>query len=108
MRLPGTPRPNADQQAYWNADEAAHWVAQLNRYDEMLQPFNYHVLGAAKVERTDSTLDIRCGCGATTLAAAQLAPDGLAIGGRFVASDDRGRDRPGTATHGRQRCVRPR
>jgi SAM-dependent methyltransferase len=80
MRLPSAPGPNADQDAYWNGEEASHWVAQLDRYDEMLQPFNHHLLPVAKVNRTDTTLDIGCGCGATTLEAAQLAPNGLVVG----------------------------
>lgn len=80
MRLPSAACPNPDQDAYWNGEEAAHWVAQLDRYDKMLQPFNHHLLGAAKVDRTDTTLDIGCGCGATTLEAAQLTPNGLVVG----------------------------
>jgi ubiquinone/menaquinone biosynthesis C-methylase UbiE len=55
-RLPSARGPNADQDA-----------------------FNHHLLGAAKVDRTDTTLDIGCG-GATTLEAAQFAPNGLVVG----------------------------
>jgi SAM-dependent methyltransferase len=77
---PSAPSPNVDQNAYWNGEEASHWVDHLDRYDEMLQPFNDHLLGAAKVGRTDSVLDVGCGCGATTLAAGQLAPEGRAFG----------------------------
>jgi SAM-dependent methyltransferase len=80
MRSPSWPGPNGDQDAYWNGEEASHWVAEVDRYDEMLQPFNQHLLPVAKVERTDTMLDIGCGCGATTFAAAQLAPDGLVVG----------------------------
>lgn len=80
MSSPNAPRRNRDQDAYWNGEEAIHWVNQLDRYDQMLQPFHRHLFGAAEVGPAHSVLDLGCGCGATTLAAAQLAPHGLAFG----------------------------
>ena len=38
---------NAEQRAYWNRDEARHWVDQQRRYDEMLEPFAAAVLDAS-------------------------------------------------------------
>jgi SAM-dependent methyltransferase len=71
---------NREQDEYWNGEEATHWVAHIDRYDAMLDPFDGHLFGRADIHGTDTVADIGCGCGATTLAAAGLAPDGLAFG----------------------------
>jgi SAM-dependent methyltransferase len=76
-----TPRtPDHDQDEYWNGDEATHWVAHADRYDAMLEPFDRHLFARADISRTDTVVDVGCGCGATTLAAAGLAAGGLALG----------------------------
>ncbi len=72
--------PDRDQDEYWNGEEAAHWVCHVDRYDAMLGPFDCHLFGRADVHPTDAVVDVGCGCGATTLAAAGLAADGLAFG----------------------------
>jgi SAM-dependent methyltransferase len=71
---------NHEQDEYWNGEEATHWIAHLDRYDAMLAPFHDHLFERADVNRAATVLDIGCGCGATTLAAADLAVDGLALG----------------------------
>lgn len=71
---------NAEQAEHWNADEAVHWVAQQERYGAMLAPFGALVLEAAALRPTDDVLDIGCGCGDTTLAAARAATAGSALG----------------------------
>jgi SAM-dependent methyltransferase len=72
---------NRDQAEHWNnSDDVAHWVNEQARYDGMLAPFITVLLERAGVAATDRVLDVGCGCGATTLAAAQIARDGHAHG----------------------------
>ncbi|HUF83476.1 MAG TPA: methyltransferase domain-containing protein [Acidimicrobiia bacterium] len=71
---------NTEQAEHWNADEAHHWVAQQARYGAMLAPFGELVLETAALQSGDDVLDIGCGCGDTTLAAARAADDGSALG----------------------------
>ncbi|HZD69092.1 MAG TPA: class I SAM-dependent methyltransferase [Actinomycetes bacterium] len=73
-------RPNEDQAQYWNGPEAGHWLVHEHRYERMLAPFTRVVLGAAAVTRTDRVVDIGCGTGSTTCAAARAACDGQALG----------------------------
>ena len=71
---------NADQREYWNSDEGAIWVRDEARYDEMLAPFATALLDAASPAHDAAILDVGCGTGATTLAAARLASAGTTTG----------------------------
>lgn len=71
---------NADQDDYWNGDESKHWVDAQDKYDAMLAPYVDRILGAAALTSADRVLDIGCGCGATTLAAAGIVSTGEAVG----------------------------
>lgn len=71
---------NVEQDEYWNTAEAGHWVEFQDRYDALLGPFDRHLLGAAEVSDHDHVLDVGCGCGATTRAAARIASGGDALG----------------------------
>jgi len=72
---------NQDQADRWNSGEdGAHWVAEKERYDRMLAPFLEMILDAAVPTAGENLLDIGCGSGATTLAAAQLVAPGQAVG----------------------------
>ena len=77
-------RPNHDQTQYqaqyWNGPEANHWLVHEHRYERMGAPFTRLVLDAAAVARADRVLDIGCGTGSTTCAAARAADDGQALG----------------------------
>jgi SAM-dependent methyltransferase len=75
-----TDTPNAEQITYWNTGEAEHWVDAQDRYDEMLAPFTDALLDVAAILPTDRILDVGCGTGATTCAAAAIAADGTAQG----------------------------
>jgi SAM-dependent methyltransferase len=75
-----TAAANAAQAQYWNGVEAAHWLGHEDRYERMLAPFTGQVLGAAELGRADRVIDLGCGCGATTLAAARVAADGRVLG----------------------------
>ena len=72
---------NQDQAEHWNnSDDVGHWVTEQARYDGMLAPFTDIILEGAKLTANDRVLDVGCGCGATTLAAAQVVTDGHATG----------------------------
>jgi SAM-dependent methyltransferase len=71
---------NVEQDEYWNAVEAGHWVEYQDRYDALLAPLDGHLLQAADISDRDHVLDVGCGCGATTRAAARRASAGSALG----------------------------
>lgn len=71
---------NTEQADYWNATEARHWVDQDERYDRMLRPFNHHLFDAADIGSGAQVLDVGCGCGHTTCAAARLVAPGQVVG----------------------------
>ena len=70
--MTSTPTPHL-QAEYWNGDEAARWLTHEDRYESMLAPFTPRLLAAAAVSGSNRVLDIGCGCGATTRAAARAA-----------------------------------
>lgn len=66
---------------HWNCGEdGAYWVSNQARFDRMLEPFTGLILRAAAVASGDHVLDVGCGCGATTRAAARLIAPGQAVG----------------------------
>ena len=73
---------NTEQAEHWNTGPGvAHWVANQARYDRMHAPFTALILDAAALRPGGNVLDVGCGCGGTTLAAARLvAPGGQATG----------------------------
>jgi SAM-dependent methyltransferase len=70
---------NREQIAHWNADEARRWVEQQWRYDGMLEPYARRLLGAAEIAPDERVLDVGCGTGTTTLAAAARARETLGV-----------------------------
>jgi len=72
---------NAAQAEQWNSgQDAAHWISNQARYDRMNEPFTALILEAAAPRPGSRVLDIGCGCGGTTLAAARLIAPGQAVG----------------------------
>jgi SAM-dependent methyltransferase len=73
--------PNREQATHWNsAAGAGHWITHQVRHDRMLEPFLTMILGQAEIESGDRVLDVGCGCGATTRAAAARATPGAVTG----------------------------
>ncbi len=73
--------PNQQQVYDWNGALGERWTTNQDSLDMLLQSFADAVLTTARLQAGERVLDIGCGCGATTLAAAaQVAPDGVAIG----------------------------
>ena len=89
---------NRDQIEFWNSDESRHWVEHQWRYDSMLEPYVRRLLSAAEIGPAERVLDIGCGTGTTTLAAAVGARDvlGVDIAEPMIArARDRAREKRG-------------
>ena len=72
---------NTAQAEAWNSGEdVAHWVRNQARYDRMNEPFAALILDAAALGAGGHVIDVGCGCGSTTLAAARLIAPGQAVG----------------------------
>lgn len=72
--------PNSAQRAGWNSDSGERWVASADRHDRVLEPVLGALLSAARIQARENVLDIGCGCGAATLAAAEQLTAGTATG----------------------------
>jgi len=72
---------NTDQREAWNGVSGDTWVRTQAEHDAMLEPWGRVVAEAATIHPGERVLDVGCGCGATTLAAAAACgPDGTAVG----------------------------
>jgi SAM-dependent methyltransferase len=61
---------NTDQYQAWNGDSGYRWVTDADRRDRILAPVADALMDAARLTTGEAVVDIGCGCGATTLAAA--------------------------------------
>jgi ubiquinone/menaquinone biosynthesis C-methylase UbiE len=61
-----------DQIEYWNQEGGAGWTARQEAWDVTMKPISDATLIRAQVEPGERTIDIGCGCGATTLDLARL------------------------------------
>jgi SAM-dependent methyltransferase len=67
------PNPAENEQtALWNGRAGRAWVDAQPLLDRLLQPFEDELVGALDLDRKQRLLDIGCGTGSTTLAAARL------------------------------------
>jgi SAM-dependent methyltransferase len=72
---------NEEQIEYWNDRAGPRWVAYQEKLDAQIAPYAEAVLDRAALQPGERVLDIGCGCGASTLAAAaRVAPEGSATG----------------------------
>jgi SAM-dependent methyltransferase len=71
---------NAESFANWNGESGVRWSAEADRRDLVLAPIGDALLDAVKVSPGEHALDVGCGCGATTLAAARATPTGSVVG----------------------------
>jgi SAM-dependent methyltransferase len=72
---------NTAQAEHWNSGDAiAHWLRNEERYDRMLQPFADLILQRAALQPGEQVLDVGCGFGATTFAAARRVAPGRVLG----------------------------
>ncbi|MBO1331176.1 class I SAM-dependent methyltransferase [Streptomyces sp. VRA16 Mangrove soil] len=78
--MTGTSTVNHRQAHAWNGPLGRHWADHHRRFDTMLGEADEALFAAAAIGPGDRVLDIGCGAGATTRAAALLAAPGHAVG----------------------------
>ncbi len=71
---------NEGQAAFWGGPGASHWVQGADLYDAQLEPFIAPVIEGADLSGGDSVIDIGCGTGAVSRAAAKVVGEGSVIG----------------------------
>ncbi|NEK60293.1 methyltransferase domain-containing protein [Geodermatophilus sabuli] len=71
---------NAEQFRAWNGDDVEHWVTHVDRYEAASARFDRWLLDAAAITAPDHVLDVGCGAGVSSAAAARAAVDGHVTG----------------------------
>jgi len=72
---------NIDQYEVWNGESGRRWVADHDRRDRAMEAVSVALLGEAGLVAGESVLDVGCGCGATSIAAARaVTPAGTVVG----------------------------
>ena len=71
---------NVDMAAAWDGDEGDDWADQWEHHDRAVRGHHEALIAAAAFGPADRVLDVGCGNGQTTRAAARAATDGSALG----------------------------
>jgi len=71
---------NAEQAHAWDGREGAYWAAHHDVFEAALARYQRAFLTAAAIRPEDRVLDVGCGTGVSTRAAALLAREGAAVG----------------------------
>lgn len=72
---------NNEQTALWNGPAGRAWVDEQEVLDAVLEPFETLLVEAVRAASAQRVLDVGCGAGSTTLAAARLlGPQGRCVG----------------------------
>ena len=71
---------NVDMASAWDGDEGTKWARDWQRYDRSVAGYHRRLLDAVAVSRGERVLDVGCGNGETTRAAARAAADSSVVG----------------------------
>jgi SAM-dependent methyltransferase len=71
---------NAEQARAWNGDEGAYWARHPDAFEVSMRAYDQAFFAAADLRPDDRVLDLGCGTGGTTRAAARAATNGSALG----------------------------
>ena len=71
---------NVEMAAAWDGDEGDDWAEDWQRYDRAVAVFQRALVERASIARDAEVLDVGCGNGETTRAAARAAVEGSALG----------------------------
>jgi SAM-dependent methyltransferase len=71
---------NRDQERAWDGDEGSYWAAHHDRFEASVAAYQPAFLDAAALQPDHRVLDVGCGTGAVTRAAARTAHAGHALG----------------------------
>ena len=77
--MPGAPTANAEQSARWNDRAGRSWADLCDMLDRLLEPFMPPVLDEIEPVAGRRILDVGCGAGALTLAAAERGAVGVGV-----------------------------
>lgn len=72
--------PNGAQAEYWSSAAGLKWIEHETALDTAMEGMLALVLAAAEIAENDRVLDIGCGTGASTLAAARSTANGEVVG----------------------------
>jgi SAM-dependent methyltransferase len=79
------PIANTDQASSWDGPEGDYWRKNEARYNRMLRVYSERLLAAARIQSGERVLDVGCGCGDSSCAAARAASPGAVLGGDLSA-----------------------
>lgn len=71
--------PNDEQAERWGGAAGRHWIDHEADYDRQLEEYGTALLDAAHLEERSRVLDVGCGTGTTSIAAAQHARQVLGV-----------------------------
>ncbi|GAA2313728.1 class I SAM-dependent methyltransferase [Streptomyces caniferus] len=71
---------NARQAEAWDGEEGKYWAEERERYEARYRHLTPHLMAAAGLRAGSRVLDVGCGNGGTSLAAARVATDGSVLG----------------------------
>ncbi len=74
------PIANIDQASSWDGPEGDYWRKNEARYNRMLREYSERLLGAARIQSGERVLDVGCGCGDSSCAAARAASPAAVLG----------------------------